>query len=691
MKSEEFGEFRFGPGVMEQRLPKPVYDRYLAAMKNQSSISLELADAIAHAMKVWAIDHGATHYCHFFQPLNGKTAEKHDAFLQKGPDGYPILRLSGKALVKGETDGSSFPTGGLRDTFEARGYTFWDTSSYAYVRDKVLYIPSVFVGYNGEKLDLKLPLLKAKEALSKMSTRLLHLLGRNNVKYVEPMLGLEQEYFLVNKKEAEKRPDFLYCGKSLYGADMPKAGDYEDTYFASIDTSVKEFMNEVNETCWKLGIYASNEHGEVAPGQYEFCAEFDDAVTSIDQNLLVMDILKSVAGKHGFRCLLDEKPFADMNGSGKHNNFSLVSSEGDNLFEPGTDNDDNLTFILFITAFISAVDKHQTLLRMACSEEGNDYRLGADEAPPAIVSIYLGESLSNLFKELVEESEISPLQLSTMVSPLVSLTKMAVEATDRNRTSPVAFVGNKFEIRMLGSSLNPSSLNTFLYGALAQSLEEIGDLLEGEGCENPSDLHKNVLTICRDILIRHGKVLFEGDGYSGDWHKEARKRGLEEFPSYIDSVDVLLRKETLEMVEHFDILNETELKARRDVLVKRYIHAVKIKARVLTRMAQEGIYPALLEYQKLLQDTLSGGMAKSVGTRAEKNARFLDMIDKMTYEMTESINEIIKNADIDKVAEDMTKTVRPDMLKLSALLNEAELNSPYKFWPYPTTDKLIVQ
>ena len=376
LDKSRFGSHQFGRQAMQERLPKPIYEAWLSAVNNETPISKETADAIAHAMKIWALELGATHYCHWFQPLNGKTAERHESFLQPDAQGEPILRFAGDSLLRGETDGSSFPTGGLRETYEGRGYTFWDVSSYAYVRNHVLYIPSVFTSYNGERLDLKLPLLKAKHSVSEEATRVLHLLGKSDVTSVQPMLGLEQEYFLVYRDQARKRPDLQFCDRALFSADIPKGGEFEDTYFSRLNEDVQAFMREVNEECWSLGIYAQIEHNEVAPGQYEFSSAFSDVITSVDQNMLLMDILQRVAWKHGFECLLHEKPFHGMNGSGKHTNVSLRASNGDNLFDPGDRQPEDLQFIVFMAAFIEAVDRHQTLLRMASSDAGNDDRLG---------------------------------------------------------------------------------------------------------------------------------------------------------------------------------------------------------------------------------------------------------------------------------------------------------------------------
>ncbi|MDY3051876.1 MAG: glutamine synthetase III [Ndongobacter sp.] len=688
---EEFGSDQFSDAVMRERLPRPVYSAWEQAIHNEMPITRETADAIAHAMKVWAMERGATHYCHWFQPLNGKTAEKHDAFLQKDASGHPITKLSGKSLMRGETDGSSFPNGGLRDTFEARGYTFWDATSSVFVRGHVLYIPSVFISYTGAKLDLKMPLLTAKQALSKQATRVLHRLGKTDVQFVRPMVGLEQEYFLLDREKAKERPDLMFCGRTLFSADMPKGGDYEDTYFGSVSEEVQSFMREVNEQCWSLGIHASVEHNEFSPGQYEFSSVFDDVTTTIDQNMIVMDILRRVAHRHGMECLLTEKPFRGMNGSGKHNNFSLEASNGDNLFDPGDRAPEDLQFIVFLSAFIEAIDRNQTLLRMACSDAGNDYRLGGHEAPPAIVSVYLGAQLHHLFEQLAETTQITPVELKRMTAPVVTLSEQSIDATDRNRTSPISFGGNRFEIRMLGSSLNASALNTFLFTGMAQSLEKIADQLEAAHCADEEALHQTVMHITHDILKRHHRVLFAGDGYCGDWVQEAERRGLAHYDNYIESIHALRCEETIEMLEHFGVLNRMELEARYQVLLRQFIHTVKTEARTITRMASEGVYPALMRYQIELDQAAASGRSKSTERRAVQNAAFLDRIDEQTMHLDRLIGQIIVEKNAERVAERMIGELRPAMNELSELLRQVELYTPYDVFPYPSQEELVIQ
>ncbi|NLJ94288.1 MAG: glutamine synthetase type III [Clostridiaceae bacterium] len=687
---ENFGINQFGKSVMRDRLPKPVYEAWEQATYQNIPINREIADAIAHAMKVWALERGATHFCHWFQPLTGKTAEKHTAFLKEDKHGLPISRLSGKSLMRGETDGSSFPHGGLRDTFEARGYTFWDVSSYAYVRQNVLYIPSVYVSYNGAKLDMKMPLIKAREALDQQATRMLHLLGKTEVKFVRPMIGLEQEFFLVDTEAAMKRPDLRYCDRMLFSAEMPRNGDYESPYFSSVSEKVKAFMHDVNLECWALGIYTVIEHNEAAPGQYEFVTAYDEATTTIDQNMLLMDVLKKVALRHGFTCLLSEKPFAKLSGSGKHNNVSLIDSTNDNLFEPGEKASEDLQFIVFLSAFIQAVDKYQVLIRMAASNEGNDHRLGGHEAPPGVISIYLGDKLHDLFMQLAETTEISAVKLKEMTAPIANLATQSIDATDRNRTAPVSFSGNKFEIRILGASMNASSLNTFLLAAMAESLENMADEIEKINPQSQDELHKAVMQVTHEVMREHHHILFAGNGYDETWYQEAEKRGLIKLDNYIDTVEALIEPKTIKLLEKFDVLNKIELEARYQVLVKDFIHSVKTQARIITRMGQEGIYPALLRYQIDLEKVAINGYSKSAETRARFNADLMDKLDAKTKELDNMINDIIKTDDKKQIIQDMLDKLRPAIEELADLLRTIELYSPYDIYPYPTEEDLIV-
>lgn len=690
--SHPFANFamdQFNEEVMAERLPKPVYLVYQAAIHRQQAIDPQTADAIAHAMKTWAMERGATHFSHWFQPLNGRTAEKHVAFIQPNAQGQPITRLSGKALMKGETDGSSFPHGGLRDTFEARGYTFWDTNSYAFVRGHVLYIPSVFMSYRGDTLDLKLPLIKACQALSDQACRLLHAIGRTEVSAVQAMLGLEQEFFLVDKEKADARPDLKYLGRTLFSRELPQSGKYQDTYFRGMHDRVQKYMDEVNAICWSLGIYANVEHNEFSPGQYEFSSAYADAINTVDQNMIVMDVLEQVAPRHGFRCLLHEKPFAGMNGSGKHNNLSLLTSDGDNLFDPGDMQPEDLQFVLFLTAFIVAVDRHQSLLVLAASDEGNDHRLGGSEAPPNILSINLGQDLHRLFSELAKTTEIPPIQLTSMIQPLVSLSDLAIENTDRNRTSPISFTGNKFELRMLGSSMNASALNTFLYTAMAEVLAEMADRIEKR---NPKDdLHALVMTICHEYLKDHARILFDGDGYTLGWQEEARRRGLSIEQSYIDSVNAMISPQTIALCKKFDILSQAELRARREILMRQYAHSLEIQAKVLVHMADQDLLPGLYHYQELLDRLNRSGLSKSIARKVKENAQRLDQVDGEVRTLRSLLEEVLAISDLHSRCLAEKDQLRPEMEAFIRLLNAIEEGIPAEFLPYPSLDQLVIQ
>lgn len=688
---ETFGRDLFSCNVMRERLPKPVFDAYCGAMDHQRDIDQKTADAIAHAMKMWAMERGATHYSHWFQPLNGRTAEKHDSFIQPDSQGQAISRLSGKALLAGETDGSSFPNGGLRDTFEARGYTFWDTNSYAFVRGHVLYIPSVFISYRGDTLDLKLPLIKSLDALSTQSVRVLHDLGKTDVTSVSPMLGIEQEFFLVEAEEAKKRPDLRLIGRTLYSAELLQAGQFEDTYFQGMNERVQAYMDEVNRLCWNLGIYATVEHNEVSPGQYEFSSYFDDAIVTIDQNMIVMDILESVAPRHGFQCLLHEKPFTGMNGSGKHNNLSLTTSTGENLFDPGDEQPEDLQFLLFMTAFIVAVNRHQTLLRMAASDEGNDHRLGGHEAPPAIISVNLGTGLHELFSELARTTEITKVKLRAMIRPVKGLADLSMETTDRNRTSPVSFTGNKFEIRILGSSMNASAMNTFLYAGMAEALEEIADRLEAGDRSTPEALHRTTMDICHALLKEHAHILFSGDGYTQEWIREAKERGLESVSVYAESIEAIVRPETIALCEKFDILSRNELEARREILTTRFAHTIEMQARVLMDMTKRGVIPALTERQILLDRAAKSALSQTILRQQKQNAEWIDDLDARVHSLAEVLNSSLSACSSTDCAMDLLHRTRPVMKRLTELLNEVDGEVPMGLLPYPSQDQLVVQ
>jgi glutamine synthetase len=686
---EEFALKQFNEKVMRNLLPLSVFKKWQQAVCNETQIDRETADAIAHAMKIWAIDLGATHFCHWFQPMTGLTAEKHESFVQMDSEGQPIVRLSGKSLLKGETDGSSFPNGGLRTAFEARGHTYLDITSYAFVRGHVLFIPCVFVSYTGAKLDHKLPLLAALEKMNANASKVLRKLGYQNFKSVKAMIGLEQEYFLVDKEQALKRPDIVFTGKTLMGESMPKDQGMNDHYFGALTERVSSFMKEVNQKCWEVGIYASTEHNEVAPGQYEFVSIFTNVNLAVDQNMVVMDILKRIALRHDLICLLNEKPFDGVNGSGKHNNFSLCTDSGMNLFELGEDASSNLRFMLFASAFIQTVDRYATLIRMSCSDAGNDYRLGGHEAPPAIVSIFLGDHLHHVFEDLATKADLSHVELEKMYSPIQNLSALPLDITDRNRTSPVSFTGNKFEIRILGSSRSASALNATLLAGIAEALGEIEKKLEG--CE-PENIQKRIVEIVHDILVKHHRVLFAGDGYSKEWTEEAKQRGLDNFPNYIDSVETLKEPHVRRMLSSLGVLSEEEIDARYDIYYNEFNQTVITQAKTLISMVDKGIIPALVKTLTLYKGA-DIATTHCVEALKKKTALFGALIDDL-YKNNELLHDSVMSAiqcrDKKKAATILVNKVRPLLQVIKTLCNNAEHNIPKEYYPYPTLQDLIV-
>ena len=624
---EDFGSLVFGETTMKERLPKPVYLSWKKTVANEGTLDRQTADSIAHAMKRWALENGATHYTHWFQPLTGTTAEKHDAFIDPDSMGMPMTHFSGKNLIKGEPDASSFPSGGLRATFEARGYTYWDVTSPAFLKNGVLCIPTVFVSYTGESLDKKDPLLKSIKALSQASTRVVNLLGDKDVKSCTPLVGLEQEYFLIDRKYFEQRPDLRLTGRTLFGAPASKGQELSDHYFAAIPSRVSAFMKDVNSELWKLGIYAKTEHNEAAPCQYELAPVYSDCNMAVDDNQITMEVLTKTAEKHGLACLLYEKPFEGINGSGKHNNWSIVTDDGQNLFSPGEKPAENIRFLLFVCAFIRAVDENAVLLRMSASSAGNDHRLGADEAPPAIISIYLGSYIEQILYGLylgekakkTSDSEVS-------FNPISGLSYIPHDNADRNRTSPLAFTGNKFEFRMLGSSMSAAVANTVLNAIMADSLNRIA--AELEGIKYLQDVRAKALDICRDIIHRHKRVLFSGDGYSEEWVKEAARRGLPNVRSFIESIDVLDDPHTVEMLTELGIYSEKELAARKAIYAEQYVSLIGIEVKTLLSLIRKSILPSMSAELKFYSEALnaSGGSVKFLKTRTAELKKLIDRI-----------------------------------------------------------------
>lgn len=666
---ETFGNHLFDRKKMAEHLPRPIYLKLMDAIRNEVALDRSTADAIAHAMKTWAIAQGATHFSHLFLPLSGVSAEKHEAFLSKEEDEI-LVRFSGSQLIKGETDGSSFPTGGLRQTFEARGYTYWDITSSPFVRGHVLYVPSIFVSYRGDKLDVKAPLLDAINVLNVESTRLLNLLGKPT-KYVKPMIGLEQEYFLVDTEYFKSRPDLIYTGRTLMGDTTPKGQEFDDHYFGVINDRINCFMEDVDKQCWLLGIALKVEHNEVAPAQYECSTIYEEASLAVDQNVIVMDILKKTALKHQFTVLFHEKPFKGINGSGKHNNFSLSTDTGLNVFEPAKD----FTFLLFMSAFIASVDKFGSLLRLFSSDASNDYRLGASEAPPAIVSVFVGADIASLFEQIKTTSSLDDIVLThNEYSPLINIETFPHENTDRNRTSPITFTGNKFELRMLGSSRSGAPLNMAVCTALADEIRVIAKRLEAA-----SDVSSEALTICRELLVEHERILYEGDGYSEDWVVEAERRGLPNFKSFEEAIDELKSQEVIDLYQRTGVLSEQELLARVNVFHHQFELTLRTEGLTLVSMVRKSILPALMKYIREVMRT-EGAMdvqSRFINKQKQELSFLLDSLD----EKCSLLEEVL--------ADERTSMIRPLMDEVRHYCDQIERTISAVHYPFPTYQKLL--
>ena len=687
---DDFGINLFCECVMKECLPHPIYKKWKTATRKEDALDRPTADAIAHAMKTWAMDKGATHFTHWFQPLTGSTAEKHDSFIEPGDHDQPISRFSGKSLIKGEGDASSFPSGGLRATFEARGYTYWDCTSPAFLRDNVLCIPTIFVSYNGETLDKKAPLLKSAEAISKQATRIVNLFKDKDIKHVNAMVGLEQEYFLIDKRMYLERKDLVHTGRTLFGSMPPKSMDIRGHYFGSIPSRVQAFMTEVDEELWKLGIYAKTEHNEVAPCQFEIAPLFIDANVAVDQNLIIMDVLKKKADKHGMACLLHEKPFQGVNGSGKHNNWSLVTDDGQNLLEPGDRPHENIRFLLFVCAIIEAVDTYPELLRMAASCYGNDYRLGADEAPPAVVSICMGDELEIILEKLRNgEHEIKP-DVETQPYAIANLSYVPKDTSDRNRTSPFAFTGNKFEFRMVGSSRSASTTNIILNSIVADSLRSIADTLQQY--KYIDDIRKKSLDICRDILRKHSRILFSKDGYSEEWLQEAQERGLPNIKHYVDSIYSMLDDKAVEMFERNKVYDRLELEARVDILTEEYRKSVKAEVLTLLDISKKDILPALVREIKFYTDAQNSlGTENSYYQRKIKHlCDLLATFDERYHDLKKHMIERQQYPDNMEKAQYLNQVIVPKMEELRAVIDAIEEAVSSDNYPFPTYDDMFI-
>lgn len=684
---DDFGSLVFSEKVMKERLPYPVYTQWKQTMSKENSLDRSTADAIAHAMKQWALEHGATHFTHWFQPLTCSTAEKHDSFVEPDENGEPLLRFSGKSLIKGEPDASSFPSGGLRATFEARGYTYWDCSSPAFIKDNILCIPSVFVSYLGESLDKKAPLLKSIEVIDKAATRLINILGEKDVRHVNPVVGLEQEYFLIDRDLYKKRLDLQFTGRTLFGSNPAKTQELDDHYFGSIPTRVSAFMKEVDHELWKLGVYVKAEHNEAAPGQFELAPVFTNANVAIDQNQLVMDILRKTAEKHNFACLLHEKPFAGLNGSGKHNNWSLLSDTGQNLFSPGEKPAENIRFLTFMCAFIQAVDTYPELLRMAASDAGNDYRLGANEAPPAIISIYLGDYIEEILMNLIKTSK-AKVVTDINANAILGLSYIPRDNNDRNRTSPMAFTGNKFEFRMLGSSISASTANVVLNTIMAEALDTIANELEG--IKYIQDVREKSLDICKRILKKHERILFSGDGYSKHWIEEAEKRGLPNIPSYISSVPSLTSNKSIQLFTTYNIYSEKELLARSEVLNEDYCKTIEVEVRTLQQIIKRQMCPLLVKEIDALVPVLGLKQVPSyVQQRTAELSKLLDELVSKNNDLSTQFEKTLQEKDFHERGLLIVLSIIPIMNEIRTILDNYEKMSSADIYNLPMYGEML--
>ena len=687
---EMFGSMVFNDSVMHDRLPKDIYRSLKKTIDEGKDLDIGVANVVASAMKDWAIENGATHYTHWFQPMTGITAEKHDSFISPQPDGTVIMEFSGKELIKGEPDASSFPSGGIRATFEARGYTAWDPTSPAFIKENTLCIPTSFVSYTGEVLDKKTPLLRSMEEVSRQAKRVLALFGQNDVKRVLSTVGPEQEYFIIDKDLYDQRKDLIYTGRTLFGAPTPKGQEMEDHYFGSIKPRIKSFMYDLNEELWKLGILAKTEHNEVAPAQHELAPVFTTANIATDHNQLTMEIMKKVAHKHGLACLLHEKPFDGVNGSGKHNNWSLSTDSGENLLEPGHDPYSNTKFLLFLVAVIKAVDDYQDLLRISVANAGNDHRLGANEAPPAIVSMFLGEELQNVLDAVEAGKPYHSEKDATLDTGVNVLPAFKKDNTDRNRTSPFAFTGNKFEFRMLGSTFSISEPNIILNTIVAESLSQFADILE-----NASDFETAARKLIKDEYVAHKRIVFNGNGYSDEWVEEAEKRGLLNLKTTADAIPHYKDDKNVKLFTKHNIFSEVEVVSRTDILLEEYSKTINIEAITMLHIASKEIIPAVVEYLNELCESAS--LKKSInpafsseceeGLIADVSAKESEM-----YKAVGALKAALKNVPSDDAqtsANYYRDVVIPAMADVRKPADELELLVGREYWPFPTYGDLL--
>ncbi len=689
---EMFGSKVFDDRVMKARLSADVYNSLQNTIAGGQKLDLSVANAVAAAMCAWAVENGATHFTHWFQPLTGITAEKHDSFISPAPDGRVIMDFSGKELIQGEPDASSFPSGGLRATFEARGYTAWDPTSYAFIKDKTLCIPTAFCSYSGEALDKKTPLLRSMDAINRQALRVLKLFGNDDVKRVVTSVGPEQEYFLIDRAMFEKRKDLLYTGRTLFGARAPKGQELDDHYFGSIKPRVQAYMNDLNEELWKLGILAKTEHNEVAPAQHELAPIYTTTNRATDHNQLTMEIMQRVAWKHGLVCLLHEKPFAGVNGSGKHNNWSIATDTGVNLLSPGATPYENAQFLLFLAAVIKAVDEYQSLLRLSVATAGNDHRLGANEAPPAVISIFLGDELNAILEAIETDAPYAGAERKRIRLGADVLPRFTRDTTDRNRTSPFAFTGNKFEFRMVGSSNSIACANIMLNTAVAEELKEFADVLEAA-----SDFDAALHDLIKKTIVEHKRIIFNGNGYDDAWIKEAtEQRGLLNLRTTPDAMAKLLDEKNIAVLTSHGVMTEAEVRSRYEIQMENYVKTVRIEAIAMADIARKEILPAV----ETCVDHLAQGIAakKSVDPglpcghetkQLRKLSSLTDSIDEATEALESAVTELDMKSDVTEQAYFVRDVILAKMAALRAPCDEAETTSAAKYWPFPTYGDLL--
>ena len=688
-----YGCLVFNDKVMRNKLPKDVYKALKKTIENETHLELEVANAVAVAMKEWAVENGATHFTHWFQPMTGFTAEKHDSFLTPVGNGEVIMDFSGKELVKGEPDASSFPSGGLRATFEARGYTAWDPTSPAFIKDGTLYIPTAFCSYGGEALDKKTPLLRSMEALSREAVRILHVLGNQEVTHVSTTIGPEQEYFLVDKELYQKRKDLIFCGRTLIGASAPRGQEMEDHYFGALKPRVAAFMHDLDEELWKLGIPAKTKHNEVAPAQHELAPVFSTANVAVDHNQLTMDIMKRTADKHGLVCLLHEKPFEGINGSGKHNNWSISTNTGDNLLDPGKTPAQNIQFLVFLMAVIKAVDEYADLMRISAASAGNDHRLGGNEAPPAIVSIFLGDELTAVLKSIEEDTYFGKQQKIQLETGAHVLPHFVKDTTDRNRTSPFAFTGNKFEFRMLGSSASVATPNIVLNTAVAEALSQFCSELEGTPQE---EMEHAVHELIRRAIRKHKKVIFNGNGYTEEWVQEAEKRGLYNLASTPECLPHFIAEKNVSLFEKHHIFTREELLSRYEILLENYVKTIGIEAKTMKEMLTKDFLPSLGSFaaSTAAQAASMKSFVSSVPTAsaqrlvADLGGAYEELSQKLEV-LEKEIREMDTKASVQEAADYCHDTILATMEELRRTADTAEEKIPDELLPYPTYDRLL--